>query len=91
MQTFSQNVKRFQWNSRSISTNLLAFENHISQDNYCILALQSLNVGKRKLPKINNYYYPLLCNSTRKTKKVETAIYIRSDLGYTTRISSPDK
>ena len=51
MKKSSQNVKIFQWNSRSISTNLLAFENHISQSNYCILALQSLNVEKKESPK----------------------------------------
>ena len=48
MKKSSQNVKIFQWNSRSISTNLSAFENHISQSNYCILALQSLNVEKKE-------------------------------------------
>ena len=48
MKKSSQNVKIFQWNSRSISTNLLAFENHISQSNYCILALQFLNTEKKK-------------------------------------------
>ena len=89
MNFFNQNVKIFQWNSRSIFTNLLAFENHISQGNYCILALQSLNVEKRNLPRMNNYYYPLLCNSNMKTKKVQPAIYICSDPVYTIPISSP--
>ena len=51
MKKSSQNVKIFQWNSRSISTNLLAFENHISQSNYCILALHSLNIEKKESPK----------------------------------------
>ena len=76
MKKSSQNVKIFQWNSRPISTNILAFENHMSQSNYCILGLQSLNVEKRNLPRMNNYYYPPLCNSNKNTKKVQTAIYI---------------
>ena len=38
---------------------------------------------------MNNNYYPPLCNSNKKTKKVQTAIYIRSDLVYTIPISSP--
>ena len=74
--------------SRSISTNLLAFENHISQDNYCTLALQSLSVEKRNLPRMN-YYYPPLYNNNKKTNKVQTTIYIHSDLGYTIPILIP--
>ena len=38
---------------------------------------------------MNDNYYPPLCNSNKKTKKVQTAIYIRSDLVYTIPISSP--
>ena len=79
MKKYSHNVKIFQWNSRSISTNLLAFENHISQRSYCILALQSLTVEKRDPPRMNNYYYQPLCNSKMKT----------SDLEYTIPVSSP--
>ena len=44
---------------------------------------------KRKLPRTKNYYYPPVCNSNKNTKKVQTAIYIRSDLVYTIPISSP--
>ena len=44
---------------------------------------------KREIPAMNNNYYPPLCNSNKKTKKVQTAIYIRSDLEYTIPISSP--
>ena len=51
MKKSSKNVKIFQWNSILIYTNLLYFENHISQSNYCILALQSLNVEKKESPK----------------------------------------
>ena len=38
---------------------------------------------------MNNYDYPPLCNRNKKKKKVQTAIYIRSDLEYTIPISSP--
>ena len=37
---------------------------------------------------MKNYYYPLLCNSNKNTKKVQTAIYIRSDFVHTIPISS---
>jgi len=38
---------------------------------------------------MTNYYNSPLCNSNKNTKKVQTAIYIRSDLVYTISISSP--
>ena len=47
MKNSSQKVNTFQRNSRSTSSYVLAFENHISQGSYCILVLQSLNVEKR--------------------------------------------
>ena len=83
MYELSPSVKVSQWNWRSNSTNRLAFENHISHGNYCILALQSLNVEKQKLPKLYKSYYPPLyyCNQT--TGKMQTAVYIISDLEYT--------
>ena len=64
-------------------------ENHISQGNYCILALQSLSVEKQKLPKLYNYYYPLLYHCNQTTGKVQTAVCIRSDLEYTSLTTSP--
>ena len=44
---------------------------------------------KRVIPRMNNNYYPPLCNSNKNTKKVQTAIYICSDLIYTVPVSSP--
>ena len=38
---------------------------------------------------MNNYDYLPLCNSNKKKKKVQTAIFIRSDLVCTIPISSP--
>jgi ribonuclease HI len=76
------NIKIFQWNCRSISKNILHFENHIISENYAILALQSLNVAVEKLPNLKNYYYPPLFHSDKDTKKVQSALYIRHDLEY---------
>ena len=44
---------------------------------------------KREIPRMNNNNDPPLCNSNKNTKKVQTAIYICSDLVYTVPISSP--
>ena len=78
----NSNITFFQWNARSIWTNLLAFENHISENNYAIIALQSLNVEKRRMPKLEGYFYPPLCNCYEHTEKVKVALYIRQDLRY---------
>jgi ribonuclease HI len=75
-------LKIFQWNCRSISANLLQFENHIYSEKYAILALQSLNVVSQKLPNLKNYFFPPLCHCDKDSKKVQTALYIRCDLEY---------
>ena len=77
-------IKIFQWNRRSIMKNLLSFESYIEQNDFCILALQSLNVSYQKLPKLQNYFYPPICEYCRdKTdQKIYTAIYVRDDLEY---------
>jgi len=71
-----------QWNCRSISTNLLQFENYLLNNNFSVLALQSLNVIPAKLPKLINFYYPPVYTTNKSTNKVQTAIYIRSNLQY---------
>ena len=75
-------VSIFQWNTRSIYSNLLQFKHHIDTNDYCILALQSLNKEKNDLPKLEKYYYPPLVTCNKESKKVMTALYIRSDLEY---------
>ena len=80
---YNNNYTFFQWNARSIWTNLLAFENHISENNYAVIALQSLNVEKRRMPKLEGYYYPPICNCYENSVKVKVALYIRQDLKYT--------
>ena len=72
----------FQWNARSISTNFLAFDQYIKENNYCILALQSLNTEPGKLPKLNNYFFPPLFTISKNNGKVQTALYIRDDLEF---------
>ena len=74
-------IKILQWNSRSIASNLLSFEHFISCESYSILALQSLNVDRKKMPKLNGYYFPPICECDRNSK-VKSAIYIRQGLAY---------
>ena len=76
----------FQWNARSISTNLLQFKHHIDSNDYSVLALQSLNVEPSKLPKLDNYYFPPLYTCSKETGKVMTSIYVRTNLDYSTSI-----
>jgi len=77
-----QKIQFLQWNCRSISTNILHFTHYIEENDFCVLALQSLNTEETKLPKITNYFYPPLFTCDTETQKVQTAIYIRSDLSY---------
>ena len=72
----------FQWNARSIITNSLQFKHHIDNNNYSVLALQSLNVEPSKLPKLENYYFPPQYTCSKETGKVMTAIYVRTNLDY---------
>ena len=78
----SKKLTVFQWNCRSISVNLLQFQSYIEENDFCILALQSLRVDSSKLPKLQNYYFPPLYSCDKITKKVQSAIYIRRDLSY---------
>ena len=78
----SKFLKIFQWNARSINTNILQFQHHINSNDYCVLAIQSLNVEPSRLPKLDNFYYPPLYTCNKENKRVMTAIYIRTDLEY---------
>ena len=73
-------ISIFQWNCRSLGTNLLQFSSHIKQNTYSVLALQSLGVDAYHLPKLDNHFYPPLYTYSKDDKKIITAIYIRSDL-----------
>ena len=76
----SNNKQFLQWNCRSIWSNLPSFEHFIKTNNYSVLALQSLNIEKRKMPQLESYYYPPICDCKNNDDKVKAAIYIRDDL-----------
>lgn len=78
----SKCISVLQWNSRSISTNYASFENHISTTDYSVLALQSLNVTRKKLPKLKNFFYPPIHSCSPTTNKVQAALYINKSLEY---------
>ena len=71
-----------QWNCRSIERNLDQLLQFLSIKPCKILSLQSLNIKKEKLPKIKGFFYPPVYNIDKNTLRVNTAIYIKSDLNY---------
>jgi ribonuclease HI/exonuclease III len=84
-----KSFKVLQWNSRSLLANLLQFQHHLLSSDYSVIALQSVSSSFRKLPKFPNYYYPPLFTCDKNSGKVQTAIYIRSDLAYSA-LNSPE-
>ena len=80
--SMKNDVNIFQWNCRSISTNLDYLKHQLVSSDYDVLILQSLNVTSNNLPSLRGYYYPPLYDSAHSTEKVHTAIYIREDLEY---------
>ena len=76
------NFSCLQWNCRSIISNLSELLQFVETYSYSILALQSLNTSKHKLPKIPNYFYPPLFSLNKTSDKVQTALYVRTDLNY---------
>ena len=83
--TDSTNI--FQWNARSITTNAAYLIEHLANNNYQILLLQSLNVCKNKLPRIPGFYYPPVHQSADEKEIIKTAIYIKEDTEYCIRPS----
>jgi hypothetical protein len=77
----NENITFLQWNTRSISSNQLNFLQFIQENNFCVLALQSLNVHRSGLPHIPNYFFPPLC-SYDKDFRIQSALYIRTDISY---------
>ena len=73
----------FQWNCRSIFTNLHYLVQHLSTaPKYHLLVLQSLNVTENKLPKLSGYDYPPVIPKEHNEGKISTAIYIQENLNY---------
>ena len=75
-------MKILQWNCRSIDKNLEQLKQHLSQNSYIALCLQSLNSKKINLPKIDGYHYPPITDFKGDPKKIFTAIYIQANLNY---------
>ena len=75
-----------QWVKRKRKIILFPFFNGIAidQNNYSVLALQSLSIDSNHLPKLDIYFYPPLFSCSKDDKRVMTAIYIKSDLEYST-------
>ena len=71
-----------QWNSRSINMNLLHLQHYLSENKHHIVALQSMNVTKSKLPKLEDYFYPPVTHICDHNSKTYAAIYIRKDVDY---------
>ena len=76
-------ISILQWNCRSLGTNMLQFTNHINQNSYSVIALQSLGIDAFHLPKLDNYFYPPLYTYSKNDKRIMTAIYVHTDLQYT--------
>ena len=83
----SNSITIFQWNARSISTNAPYLVQHLADNNYQVLILQSLNVCKSKLPKLPNFYYPPVHQQADEKDIIKVAIYIREGTDYCIRPS----
>ena len=75
-------LRIFQWNCRSILQNASLLVQFLSQNDFHVLALQSLNTTSSKLPKLPNFSYPPIFEADPSTGKVYTAIYIHTHLSY---------
>ena len=73
----NNNIKIFQWNARSIDKNINYLIQHLSENNYHLLLIQSLNVNLYKLPKLSGYFYPPIINHVKKDEKIKTCKHIK--------------
>jgi len=77
-----ENIELLQWNYRSLSTNTEYVKQHISQNIVHIFLLQSLNIKRKKLPKILGYNYPSVIQFCNINCKISAEIYRRDDIDY---------
>ena len=77
----SESIVIFQWNARSVTTNISYLTQHLANNKCHILLLQSLNVCKAKLPNIPDFYFPPIHQADQKGV-IKTAIYIREGIEY---------
>ena len=75
-------IKLFQWNCRSLSTNVDFIKHELASNSYDILILQSLNVSSNSLPCLPGYYYPPIYETGDLKGKIQVAIYILEGLEY---------
>ena len=80
--SFKSHFRLFQWNCRSLSTNLMYLKHHLVENEYDILILQSLNVTSDNLPNLPYFYYPPIHEVTDFKEKIQSAIYIHEGLDY---------
>ena len=82
----NKDLKILQWNCRSIDRNFIHLKQHLAQNSYLALCLQSLNTKKSNLPVIDGYYYPPISDFEGDPRKVYTAIYIQTRLNFSVQV-----
>ena len=68
----------FQWNCRSLHTNCLKLQQHLSEESFDVLALQSLGSSRKPLPCFSDYHYPPYKKVV--DNKIRVALYIKKGL-----------
>ena len=71
-----------QWNCRSLATNFDYLKQDLVSNDYQVLLLQSLNVKRNNLPRLKQFFYPPIYDQKEPGGKINTAIYVRTDLQY---------
>ena len=67
-----------QWNCRSLHTNCFQLQQHINENAFDILALQSVGTSRKALPFLQGYHYPPYKRVI--DNKVRVAFYVRTGL-----------
>lgn len=76
-----EKLRILQWNCRSLNSNLHYLIQKLNHTVYQILCIQSPNCLRRKLPKIEGYYYPPVTEEIKNSDgKVQTATYIKINI-----------
>ena len=79
MTSMANTLTIMQWNARSIRANEPYLHQHLRQEKYDILMLQSLNCKEKELPNIAGFCYPPFSHS-RPDEKVYTATYVATNI-----------
>lgn len=78
----SNNLNILQWNCRSAGPTFQYLEHFLKDSKKHVLAIQSLNTQKQKLPKLDGYYYPPVTQVRGRAGKVMVATYVSTDITY---------